>query len=477
MGDHETAVKFFNAAIDAVKDNSNPQHLTVAYQLFSSACLVDPLWHEAHYQAGNNNSDLGKIEAAVANWYNALNCEADPKERAKTLVNIGWRLHTLGRVNEAREYTLQGIELDPELHLGWLNLSLIHGALCNKKEMVEAAEKAYALKPDDVGAECALAFAQLFNADYAAGFKHFEARFEWRLKSFLQFPYPRWNGEENKTVFLVSDQGLGDTLSFARFVEKAADRCKYMHLYIQQPLYRLFRDAFMHIKNVNLIPSPAPYPQADYWTTFVSLPYALGITDAEIVETPQIVPRVTHIPAQWKIPDRKLHIGIAWSGSPFNDINKYRNIPVEMFFSLYRVPGIQLYSLQKDEAAKQVHDAGGAALVRDITPYIDSVVDTVDILQHLDLVITCESALGHICALAGKECWIPYSYQGRDYRIGLTGDNMLWTPKHRVFRQHQGQDWHPVFDDIVYELKERVRHVGHAAGDGRREAGSKAAAE
>ena len=49
----------------------------------------------------------------------------------------------------------------------------------------------------------------------------------------------------------------------------------------------------------------------------------------------------------WRIPDRKLHIGISWAGSPLNDIDKHRNIPVTQFFDLYKVPGIQLYSLQK----------------------------------------------------------------------------------------------------------------------------------
>jgi tetratricopeptide (TPR) repeat protein len=457
VGDHETAVKFFNQAVTCVNDTRDANHLGTAYQLFSSARLADPDWFDANYQCGNNNSDLDKIEAAVANWRCALWCASSDHERAKALVNLGWRLHTLGKTREAFDVTERGLELDSALHLGWVNLSLIHSHLRSPAAMVAAARKAYEIAPDDVNVQIALAFACMFTGAYAEGLRLFEARFEWRLKQFLNYPYPRWTGEPDRTVFLVADQGLGDTLSFARFVEAASCRCAFMHLYIQPPLYRLFQHAFAHLRNINLIPSPAPFPPADYWTTFVSLPFALGLTDEQVRDAPQIKPPPTATPSSWKVPDRLLHIGIAWSGAEQNDINRYRNIPVEQFFDLYRVGGIQLYSLQKDERHAQMHTAGGAALVRDLTPYISDVVDTCGLLRHLDMVICCESALGHITAMTGTPCWHPYAYQGRDWRLGLSGEMMLWRPSsHRVFRQEAGQSWQPVFDRIVEALREKT---------------------
>jgi len=50
----------------------------------------------------------------------------------------------------------------------------------------------------------------------------------------------------------------------------------------------------------------------------------------------------------WMVPDRKFHIGIAWAGSPLNDIDKHRNIPIHHFMELYKIPGVQLYALQMD---------------------------------------------------------------------------------------------------------------------------------
>jgi hypothetical protein len=294
------------------------------------------------------------------------------------------------------------------------------------------------------------------------GFKHFEIRFQWRLHQFLQYPYPRWTGETGKTVFLVSDQGLGDTLSFARFVRETCKRSQYVHCYIQPELMRLFQHAFMDIENINLLPFGANFPAADVWTTFVSLPFALGLSDDEIRNAEQIKPPFYSLPTSWMVPDTKLHVGVQWAGSRLNDVDRHRTISAHHFFDLYRCPGIQLYSLQVgSEHENDANNMGGPALIKPLSPYIRDVVDTVAVLRDLDLVICCESALAHICALANKECWIAYSWLGRDYRIG-DGSDILWAPKHRIFRQHKDGDWDPVFREIAKVLEQRVAQMDKA---------------
>jgi hypothetical protein len=363
----------------------------------------------------------------------------------------------VGRTKEAELYTLEAIGLDPDNPHAWLNLSLIYQVLDKPVEMLKAARKCFELDPSHINCEIALAFGLLFNQQWAEGLKHFESRFPWRLQNFLQFPYPKWEGETGATLFLAADQGLGDTLSYARFVESAAARCKYVHLYIQPELLRLFTHSFIHLNNINILPAPAPFPQADYWSTFVSLPFALKLTDEEIANQPHIECPQMGMPSQWKFPDKKLHVGIAWAGSPLNDIDRFRNIPAEEFLQLSTIPGVKLYGLQVGDRGGDMDQAGGAAMVRNLAPYIREVTDTIALLRDLDLVISVESALPHICALAGKECWIPYSFQGRDYRIGLRDEALLWSPKHRIFRQEIGETWTPVFERIREALEERVK--------------------
>ena len=481
MGDRDFAIKLTNQAIAAATDKSKPGNLQTAYQLFASACVADPTFGAGWYQYSNNNFDFKQIPAAIGGYRRALQCELDDKMKSRLLINLGWCFHLMGDTEKAYDATMEAGKIDDTLSHYWMHRSVLEGLLGNSKVSVETAENAIAAANKELiaattdaekaGAErqileakIALAFACLFDGQYKRGYELFELRFEWRLHAFLQFPYPKWVGENDKTVFLVADQGLGDTLSYARFVEAACKRCKYVHAYIQPELMRVFTYAFTHIPNLNLLPAGAPYPQADCWTTFVSLPYALGLSDAEVPATKQIKFTPDPLPTTWMTPDTKLHIGIAWAGSPLNDIDKHRNIPVTQFLDLYKVPGIQLYGLQVGERAKELHESGCVSLIRDLAPYIQDVGSTVALLQNLDLVICCESALGHIAALAGKEAWIPYSKCGKDYRIGLLGEKLMWTPKHRIFKQKVEGDWSSVFDEIVQALKDRIHGLDRAAG-------------
>jgi hypothetical protein len=164
------------------------------------------------------------------------------------------------------------------------------------------------------------------------------------------------------------------------------------------------------------------------------------------------------LPKSWKVPDQKLHVGIAWAGSELNLINRHRSIPLTYFFDLARIKGVQLYSLQIDQhKIKEMNDMGGGAFIRDLSSYVRDVTDTISLLRDLDLVITCESALGHICATIGKECFIPYSQLGKDYRIGYVGEDRLWTPNHHIFNQGYTQRWDSAFEKIEQELAKKVR--------------------
>jgi hypothetical protein len=459
MGDRHAALQFYNSAVQVANDKSQKDWANHAYQLFSSACLVDPTWWEAFYQAGNNCSDLEYMpkEASIACYRRALECEMEDDKRAKCLINIGWKSHQLGRTREALAYSEQALKYNVKEPYGWVNLSCIYQTLLDSKASLRCAQRALALAPDDPMVQTCHAFGLLFDRRLESGLKAFEARFAYELTNFTQFPYPKWHGERGKTIYLISDQGIGDTLCYARFLRETCKRCKYVHAYVHDSLMRAFSHAFVDIPNLNLTPTSTPFQPADYWTTFVSLPYALGLSDEEIRNAPPIEIPVYSSPYNWKVPDRKIHIGICWAGSPLNKIDVWRNVPVEQFAELYRVSGVQLYSLQVGEKHKEMHDRGFSSIIRDLVPYIRDVVDTVSLLQHLDLVIGVESAMGHICSTVGKEYWMPYSRWGKDYRVGVDGTDRIWTPRHRVFLQSVDEPtWGLVFERITDALRERV---------------------
>ena len=56
------------------------------------------------------------------------------------------------------------------------------------------------------------------------------------------YPQPVWNGEPlaDKTLFIYSEQGLGDALQFVRFVRLARQRATRVVLECPKPLKELF---------------------------------------------------------------------------------------------------------------------------------------------------------------------------------------------------------------------------------------------
>jgi predicted negative regulator of RcsB-dependent stress response len=460
VGDRATAKQFYDQAVQAASDKSNATNLTTAYQLFVSSGYADSTFWLAQYQIANNNFDLKAVYSAVASWRRALEYADTDEARGVVCTNLAQGLHAIGKASEALGYAQEATRLVPRNPTAWVNLSICYGTLRDTKKSLHAAETAHKLAPDDHGVQRAYSFALLFDGQLQRGFEQFETRYGFALHAFTQYPYPRWKGERDATLYLVADQGLGDTLAFARFIPEVARRCRFVHVACHGELTRAFQYAFTTLDNIDVIPMDQHFRAGDYWSTFVSLPWALGLTDDQIRNTPQIDLPVIGVNKSWIVPDRRLHVGIAWAGSALNPINDVRSIPVEHFFDLYRVPGIQLYGLQIGERSKDLYDKFGSGSIRDLSFYVRDVVDTIGFLQHLDLVVCCESALTHICAAADKECWVPYSYLGRDYRVGQNGEHRLWQPKARIFCQGEGETWEPAFGRVIEALRERVDGLG-----------------
>ena len=430
----------------------------LTYKFFASAAEADPTFKEAWYSTGNCNQELGLRAAAVACFRRAV--ELDPKD-AKAWTNLGHCLYHMGRLDEAREALGMAISLEPEFGFPYVNLSLIDSLEGHLDRSLGYANKGFALEPEPVS-EMALAFAHLYKRHWTSGLRHLEARFPYKLKHWEKFPYPRWQGEPffDKVLYLPAEQGMGDALSFLRFVPLAAERGGQIFLQTQPELVRMAANMLAPYRNVLVGPLSAVLPPADYVLSITSLPVALALTDQEIERQPGLAVPYKPLGAtsEWKVPNRRLHVGIVWAGAPDNGIDIWRSMKVTQFLELYRCPGIQLYSLQIGPRAMDLHETGCGPLIKDMAPYIRDTMDTAAAIRELDLVIAVETSIGHICGAIGADCWTLYAYNGGDWRHGRNPeqDGVLWYPNTRVFKQGRDAEWQPVLDRVIPALRERV---------------------
>lgn len=196
-----SSIDFHNQAVAVV--GRDPQ---LAYRLLCSAVTVDPTMAQGWFLLGNSLADLKLLPASIAAFRRCVDCPLgdEPGDLTqalygKAMVNLSHRLLNNGEINEAMRRAREGFHLldpddRPNLAFAQINLSLILSQQGDTDEALTQAMIAFDLSKEPI-IETGLAFAYLFAGDFANGLRHFEARFPYKLPQMLDFPWPRWNGE------------------------------------------------------------------------------------------------------------------------------------------------------------------------------------------------------------------------------------------------------------------------------------------
>lgn len=465
MTPREHAISLFNKAQPIIATDPS-----MAYQMLASAIVVDPGFALGWAFMGATLADIGTLVASCEAYRAALRLpdgdgpgDMTPALRHRCLLQLGHRLTnqkiiTWDRLWEAEDALHRALDMEGEFDVQetafcHTNLALTSGHRGDEVAEMAEAEAGFRTFPDPA-TELGLAFACLYQGEYIRGLKHFEARFPYAMGSYLSYPAPRWDGGHVETLYVLSEQGLGDALSLSRFIPLAAARVGRVVFPVQPPLTKLIGAALRHVSNVSIVPQDRVIEHADAWCPVSSLPLALGQTDAEFRDTPGLPFAVDPVEdTSWKRRDARLHVAVAWAGAPGNGIDAQRSIPMLEFLVLRAVPGIALYSVQVGERGGELHAQGATGMVRDMTPWIHTAYDTAGLLGEMDAVVCCESFVGHLAGALGKRCYLMVSRFGRDWRSSVSiGNRVLWYPRHTAVRQGDDLCWAPAFGRVVEEL-------------------------
>ena len=429
---------------------------TEAITLHQQATTLDPGDPELWSNLGTAHQHNKQYPEAEAAFKKAI--ELDP-QRAELHYNYGNNLLADRQLQRAEQAFLIALALDPTHPKALNNL----GSAQREQGKHEAAQttfrKVLSHDPNDADAHFNLALGLLYAGEFQEGF----AEYEWR-RHIPEIPMRRyakaqWHGEPlpGGTLLMHAEQGLGDTIQFARFIAWAKERCGHVMLECHAPLIELLAD----LDGVDeIIPRGATIPKFDRQLPLMSLPYLMKASASDLTRKQPYLRAELPLRDKWRDhkTERTLHIGIGWQGNPSYKADFMRSAALSHFAPLAALEGVQLYSLQNGHGVEQLQTVPFAPHINNIAPKLDQVrpfVDTAAFLSELDLVICTDTALPHLAGALGAEVWLLLCKQP-DWRWGGAGTSTPWYSNMTLFRQKRAGDWQEVMEQVCAALTKRL---------------------
>lgn len=296
----------------------------------------------------------------------------------------------------------------------------------------------------------------------AGNFEDGAREYEWRTRQAIwqwnrDCPgTPLWDGGPlaGKTILVHFEQGLGDTVQFIRYMAVLQDMGARTVFECQPPLKRLLAT----VPGIDtLVARGEPVPRADCCLPLMSLLHRCRTTASTI---PGGVPYLRADPDRVAIWRRRIaeagqrgefRVGIQWRAAGAD-----RSIPLDRFARLSHLSGVRLYSLQKAAEPgrwEPPDDRLGIVSLpgRDGKGEDEEFLDTAAIVEGMDLIVACDSVVGHIAGAMGRPVFLALPWLG-DWRWMRLPDRTPWYPATRLFRMSRRNDWDGVMARIAGEV-------------------------
>lgn len=370
------------------------------------------------------------------------------------------------RFDEALHHFERALGLAPANRECLSNIGSVRARLGDLDGAIAAFRAVLAEAPEQPLARWGLALTLLARGDAQAGWPLHEARLDcvhlranyarWRDALAAM---PRWDGSpaRGRTILLVPEQGLGDTIQNWRFALALRDRGWTVRAMVPAPLLGLL--AAQREPGVELLSETATIPAADCCELFFSLPWRLQMHEA----APEALARragYLRAPADgarhWRTrleaeAPRALRVGLVWAGRPEHSNDRLRSLRLHETAALLDLAGVRWFSLQKGPAQAQISELGWDERLVDLSPAIDGFDDTAGAMQALDAVVTVDSAPAHLAGALGRPALVLLPAVP-DWRWGTAGAHSGWYDSLTLVRQVPGRPWEALMPEIAARL-------------------------
>lgn len=258
--------------------------------------------------------------------------------------------------------------------------------------------------------------------DWVLGWKLYEYRFKRNIaEKDIRTEIPQWDGvSSGNTIVVQTEQGLGDKIMFGRYLPLLKE--KFARVVVQcHPSLDCLYDDYEIVRSVAEEPGAIGIP-------ICSLAGIFGLVNEKWLEG--------------KFNARKfgegLNIGCVWSGSTTHLNNANRSCDVSYFRDLSSFGN--LYSINP-----------GCRVPKGITDISStSWSDTASTVLGLDVVVTVDTSIVHLCGTLGVPCIMIQPLKATDFRWGLGHRDTPWYSSVTIL---ENKGWNAVFAEVRKELE------------------------
>lgn len=382
------------------------------------------------------------------------------------LSNLGNLFYIQHKYEDAIVCHQRAIRAKPNSHIVHFNYANTLVNAGKYTEAIEAYKTTSEINPTFFRSKINLGSTLLSMSNFDEGFKEYSYRIyeDKNLKTLIHKKNLIWKGEnlKNKTILIVSEEGLGNTIQFSRYLETLNQLNGKIIFKCQEEIHHLFENLDFIEQIVSL---DTEIENFDYWCPLQSLIYLL---------TPDLNSNCP-LPTEIKINDNKMlewetlieinnnvKVGLNWQGSKSNPRVKNNSIDLKFFNSLVKNQSANFISLQKGSALSDIEKY---KLESDIINYdllIDSgsqkFLDTAAIIKFLDLVITTDTSIAHLAGTLGTQTWLLLP-KVSDWRWLNTKDETIWYDNFRIYRQKVQGDWSEVFSRVEKDCDQLINNI------------------
>jgi FkbM family methyltransferase len=382
-------------------------------------------------------------------------------------VNLAVAYGRIGDFTQALTYCAEAITLDRNCKMAYIQQSALYDEMGQPKDAEDILNRALELFPGDDNLLFALGVHQLARGDYERGWLNYEHRIA-RMELLAKLDeYREWQGEplEGRVILVCGEQGAGDQIMWARYIPLLRGLGAEVVCFTKPELARLFANSAWDVQVVTT-DQELKTIEPDYWVAMGSLPrwccgrnelraWSLGGApygfnwrgsylrplDADVSHFAPLIPKTGN-----------LRVGLCWRGNPQHMFDKYRSLAWEQMKPVLDVAGVDFYSLQAAD-----RDSGLPLLVDRCHDF----ADTAAAIEHLDLVITVDTAVAHLAGAMGKPVWVllgsPSDWRWR----GGNEVSTAWYPSMKLFAIHgRLGGLHYIAEDLKGWISERGETAG-----------------